>query len=146
MMELLVMLSIDGRQCALRALEVESVMEIETITPVPNAPDHILGLSTRRSQTLTVIDCLRAAGLSPQTDPIGKRAAVVSHEGHTYALLVDHIDDVEDATSEILDVNGGFGEHWSRVAEGMVETRKGPTLLLSVARVVSGAVEFPQAV
>ena len=144
-MELLVMLRIDGRQCALRALDVDSVMEIETITPVPHAPDHVLGLSTRRSQTLTVVDCMRAAGLDHQIDPIGKRAAVVEHAGHTYALLVDGIDDVEDFDGEIFEISGGFGEHWSHLAEGMVETVIGPALLLNIERLVSGKVEMTAA-
>ena len=41
-MELLVMITIDGRKCALRALDVNSVMEIEAITAVPMAPPHVL--------------------------------------------------------------------------------------------------------
>ncbi|XUU61876.1 chemotaxis protein CheW [Erythrobacter sp. HA6-11] len=138
MMDLLVMLTIGGRQCALRAIDVDSVMEIETITRVPNAPDHVVGLSTRRSQTLTVIDCMRAAGLEKTTDPIGQRAAVVEHEGHIYALLVDAIDDVEDTDGDVIAVTGGFGEQWSQLAEGLIETRKGPALLLKVNCLIAG--------
>jgi purine-binding chemotaxis protein CheW len=144
-MELLVMLSIDGRRCALRALDVNSVMEVESITPVPRAPDHILGLCTKRSQTLTVIDCLRAAGFAKQSDPIGKRAAVVTYHGHSYALLVDEIEDVEDTANEVLEVSGGFGGEWAALAEGMVETRAGPALLLSVSQIVNSKEELPDA-
>ncbi|NVE94872.1 chemotaxis protein CheW [Altererythrobacter lutimaris] len=145
MMELLVMLTIGGRQCALRAVEVDSVMEIETITRVPNAPDHVVGLSTRRSQTLTVVDCMRAAGLEETTNPIGQRAAVVEHEGHIYALLVDAIEDVEGSDGEVIAVTGGFGEHWSQLAEGMVETRRGPALLLKADRLIAGKGRIPAA-
>ena len=144
-MELLVMFTIDGRTCALRALDVNSVMEIESITAVPMAPSHVLGLSTRRSQTLTVIDCMSAAGLAPHGDPIGKRAAVVTHEGHTYALLVDAIEDVEDMLGEIQQVSGAIGDNWSRLAEGMVETGQGPALILSIAKLVAGTQPMPQA-
>lgn len=135
-MELLLILSIGGRRCALRALDVKSVMEIEAITPVPMAPDHVLGLCTRRSQTLTVIDCMRAVGLNGQENPIGKRAAIIEVDGHAYALLVDEIDDVEDTADEVVEVPGGFGDAWSTVAEGMVETRTGPALLLNTRSLV----------
>ncbi len=138
-MELLVMIKIDGQRCALRALQVHSVIEIEAITAVPHAPDHILGLCTKRSQTLTVIDCLRAAGKSKQVNPLGKRAAVVEHEGHVYALLVDEVEDVEDSTNEIVAVEGGYGTEWSYLAEGMVETAQGPALLLNIDRLIAGA-------
>lgn len=144
-MELLVMITIDGRKCALRALDVNSVMEIEAITAVPMAPPHVLGLSTRRSQTLTVIDCKGAAGLPAQRDPIGKRAAVVQHEGHTYALLVDGIEDVENTLGEINPVSDAFGGNWARLAEGMVETNQGPALILSIANLVAGPEHLPHA-
>ncbi|WP_394730781.1 chemotaxis protein CheW [Altererythrobacter sp. GH1-8] len=144
-MELLVMITIDGRQCALRTVAVKSVMEIEAITSVPMAPRHVLGLSTRRSQTLTVIDCMSAAGLPAQTAPIGKRAAVVSHEGHTYALLVDKIEDVENTLGEVQPVSAAIGENWSRLAEGMVETNQGPALILSIASLVVGPEQMPRA-
>lgn len=144
-MDLLVMITIKDRQCALRALDVHSVMEIETVTPVPRAPAHVLGLSTRRSQTLTVIDCVQAAGFERQDEPVGKRAAVVSHEGHTYALLVDAIEDVESTDGEIVAIPGGYGPNWSKLAEGMVETRQGPALLLSIAALVEGTDKLARA-
>lgn len=144
-MELLVKIMIQDRRCALRAIDVHSVMEIESITPVPKAPAHILGLSTKRSQTLTVVDCKKAAGIDGEATPTGKRAAVVEHEGHTYALLVDDIDDVEDTSGEIAQIAGGYGADWSHIAEGMVETAGGPALLLSVAKLVAGPQKFSQA-
>lgn len=141
MMDLLVMVQIDGRQCALRARDVQSVMEIEAVTPIPCSPSHVLGLSTRRSQTLTVIDCRAALGLASHSDPIGQRAAVVKHDEHYYALLVDVIDDVEDALDEIQAISAAFGTEWARVSYGRVETALGVTLLLDVSKLVQGPEE-----
>lgn len=140
MMELLVMISIAGRHCALRAVDVQSVIELETVTPVPRAPGHICGLTTRRSEALTVIDCHRAIGLRSEPQPLqrGQRAAVVCFDGHNYALLVDRIDDVEEATSEVTGLAGGFGPEWTRIAAGMIETGKGPVLLLEIAQLIAG--------
>jgi purine-binding chemotaxis protein CheW len=59
MNELLLIVSIAGSRVALPAADVESVVEIDTLIPVPRAPGHLAGLSALRSRVLTVIDCQR---------------------------------------------------------------------------------------
>ena len=138
MSELLVIIQIAGRRCALSAHDVKSVIEIGTITPVPRAPDFIAGITALRSQTLTVIDCRRALGLGEGDKPTDDRAAVVASGGHAYALMVDAIEDITTATSEAGQVPGGFGPEWSRVARGMIETMTGPALLIDLAALIAG--------
>ncbi len=138
MNNLLVMATIAGRRCALNARDVQSVIELGTITPVPRTPDFIAGITALRSQALTVIDCRKALGLDPSDYPTDTRAAAISIDGHSYALMVDHIEDITTAVAEPGDVVGGFGENWSRVATGMVETSNGPALLIDLAILISG--------
>lgn len=135
---LLVMAQIAGRRCALSALDVKSVIELGDITPVPRAPDHIAGIAALRSQTLTVIDCRLALGLEPQDWPTDYRAAVVNDGGHSYALLVDAIEDITTGVGEPSQVPGGFGPEWSRVASGMIETMMGPALLIDLSPLLAG--------
>ena len=63
MNELLLIVSIAGSRVALPAAAVESVVELESLIPVPRAPDHLAGLSALRSRVLTVIDCQRSLEL-----------------------------------------------------------------------------------
>lgn len=140
--DLLVIARIAGRRCALAALDVKSVIEIGTVTPIPRAPAWIAGITALRSQALTVIDCRRALGLGSvlaadewATD---HRAVVVAEGGHSYALMVDSIEDITTAAGEAGQVPGGFGAEWSRVATGMIETLAGPALMLDLAALLSG--------
>lgn len=135
---LLVIARIAGRACALSALDVKSVIEIGTITPIPRAPAWVAGITALRSQALTVIDCRCAIGLGDAEWPTDHRAAVVAEGGHSYALLVDAIEDITTAASEAGQVPGGFGPEWSRVATGMVETMAGPALLVDLAALLAG--------
>lgn len=137
MNELLVMARIAGIRAAFRAVEIQSVIEIEGISPVPRAPDFITGLTAMRSRSLTVVDCRKSLGLPAETAP-GVRAAVVEVEGHLYALQVDQVEDVTDALSEPEPVPGGFGDAWQRVSLGMVETAEGPAVLINVERMIAG--------
>jgi len=90
---------IGDRAAALPAAEVGSVVEVDEIAPVPRAPAHVAGLFALRSRVLTVIDTRISLGVAP-ADP-GKvlNAVIVGNEGHSYALLVDHVDDVIEAGS-----------------------------------------------
>ena len=135
---LLVVAQIAGRACALSALDVKSVIEIGTVTPIPRAPAWIAGITALRSQALTVIDCRRAIGLADAAWPTDHRAVVVADGGHAYALLVDSIEDITTAASEAGQVPGGFGPEWSRIATGMVETMAGPALLVDLPALLAG--------
>lgn len=139
MNELIVLLHIDDRRVAIPAAEVQSVIELEDIYPVPRAPDFVVGLTAMRSRSLTVIDCRRAIGIAGET-ATGERAPVVEIAGHLYALLVDAVDDVIETQSDIRPVAGGFGKEWQRVARGMVETDRGPTLLINASLLIEGPV------
>ena len=148
---LLVVVRIAGRRCALGALDVKSVIELGAITPVPRAPAWIAGITALRSQALTVIDCRRALGIAGGTGaaewPTDHRAAVVAHGGHAYALMVDFVEDITTAAGAVEQVPGGFGAEWSRIAAGMIETMAGPALLIDIAALLAGpgALDTPEA-
>ncbi|MFN4037763.1 MAG: chemotaxis protein CheW [Erythrobacter sp.] len=135
---LVLMVQIGGRRCAIAAEDVKSVIDLGTIAPVPRAPAFIAGITALRSQALTVIDCRLALGLSDEVWPRDSRAAVVAVDGHTYALMIDAIEDITTTLSEPGQIPGGFGEQWSRAAHGMIETGIGPALLLNLPALIAG--------
>jgi purine-binding chemotaxis protein CheW len=137
--ELLLVVSIGGERVALRSASVESVVELESLIPVPRAAPHVAGLSALRSRVLTVIDCMRSLELGETDCSDGIReAAVVELDGHHYALIVDLVEDVVEALSEPTPVRAAMGEGWERVSQGMVETESGPLLLVDVAALIAG--------
>ena len=95
MNELLLVVTIGGERVAIPAAAVESVVELDTLIPVPRAAPHIAGLSALRSRVLTVVDCMRSLELGETDCSDGIReAAVVELDGHHYALIVDLVEDV----------------------------------------------------
>ena len=67
-----------------------------------------------------------------------REAAVVELDGHHYALIVDTVEDVIEAASDVVPVRAAMGPGWERVAQGMVETEEGPLLLVDVAALIAG--------
>jgi purine-binding chemotaxis protein CheW len=140
--ELLLVVTIAGVRVALPAAAVESVVELDTLIPVPRAAPHVAGLSALRSRVLTVIDCRRSLdlGVTDCSDGI-REAAVVELDGHHYALIVDQVEDVLEAQSAPAPLRAAMGAGWERASLGMVETETGPLLLVDVAAILAGGAE-----
>lgn len=140
MNELLLVVTIAGERVALPAAAVESVVELDTLIPVPRAAPHVAGLSALRSRVLTVIDCRRSLELGESDRSHGIReAAVVELDGHHYAFIVDLVEDVVQSMSDPQPVRAAMGRGWDRVSDGMVETENGPLLLINVAALIAGS-------
>lgn len=139
MNQLLLVVRIAGQRVALPAARIESVVELDTLIPVPRAADHIAGLSALRSRVLTVICCRRSLGLPAVDHSEGVReAAVTEVDGHHYALIVDGVEDVLEAVGDPVPVRAAMGEGWERVSSGMIETEEGALLLVDVEGLVLG--------
>jgi purine-binding chemotaxis protein CheW len=140
MNELLLIVTVAGERVAFPAASVESVVELDTLIPVPRAAPHVAGLSALRSRVLTVIDCMRSLdlGVTDCSDGI-REAAVVELDAHYYALIVDAVEDVVEAIGDPTPVRAAMGPGWERVSQGMVETEVGPLLLIDVAALISGS-------
>lgn len=130
MAELLLIVRLAGRRIALPAREIESVVELEGLTPVPGAPPHVAGLSALRSRVLTVIDSRASLCLPGDGEASAGEAIVVPSGGHTYALLVEQIEDVFEASGEPEPVQASPGPGWERIAKGMIDA-DGDLLLLA---------------
>lgn len=139
MSDLVLVFTLDGRRAALPTDVVHSVVELDGLTPIPHAPAFVLGLSALRSHSLTVIDAAAALGIAARpVEVAGARAAIVDHAGHRYALIVDAIDDVAATTAAPVVVPGDTGTGWQRASVGLVETDRGPALLLSLEALLAG--------
>lgn len=138
MNQLLLIVTIAGSRVAFPAARVESVVELDALSPVPRAAAHVAGLSALRSRVLTVIDCQRSLELG-STDLSGLReAAVVEVDGHHYALTVDAVEDVVEALSDPQPVRAAMEAGWERVGHGMIETEEGPLLLVDIDGLIAG--------
>ncbi len=129
MADLLLIVRLAGKRIAVPAANVEGVVELEGIEPVPGASAHIAGLSALRSRVLTVIDCRVTLGLGAVEPGQRLDAIVVPSGGHTYALLVDEVEDVVDAGSALAPLQAPIGDGWDAVGLGMI-TAEGDLLLL----------------
>lgn len=138
MSNLLLIVRLAGERVALPADEVEAVVEIEGITPVPRSAAHVAGLTALRSRVLTVIDC--AASLQAGRSETKARDAVVTVvDGHPYALLVDGVEDVVEASGDARPVRTALTGGWRRVTKGTVDAQGDLFLLIDPGALIAGS-------
>ena len=136
-MALFLIAQIAGRTVAIESGQVESVVDIGTIVPVPRSERHIRGLAALRSRVVTVIDTRAALGLDAGSVE-ATRAVITIVEGHHYAVLVDALDDV--APFDLAPVSAGIvlDKGWRTIGRGLVERDGEPILAIALDALIPG--------
>ncbi len=137
-MALFLIAQIAGRTVAIESGQVESVVDIGTIVPVPRSERHVRGLAALRSRVVTVIDTRAALGLEAGSQE-AMRAVITIVDGHHYAVLVDALDDV--APFDLLPISAGIvlDKGWRVIGRGLVERDGEPILAIALDALIPGA-------
>ncbi|HYE27292.1 MAG TPA: chemotaxis protein CheW [Allosphingosinicella sp.] len=138
MAELLLIVRLGGERIALPAADVESVVEIDALTPVPGAAGHVAGLAALRSRVLTVIDCLASLDSSRRLGEGRGEAVMTVVDGHPYALLVEAVEDVVEAGGERQPAGASLVGGWRRIGRSIVEAEGDLLLLVDVEALIAG--------
>ena len=136
-MALYLIARIDQEIVALPATEIGSVVEVDQIAAVPRVPSHVAGLFALRSRVLTVIDTRASLELGDIDREAPMTAVIVECDGHSYALLVDEVEDVieagqPDSCPALLPAS------WRRAARGTIRRDEQAILLIDPATLVAG--------
>lgn len=99
----LLSVEVAGATCA---LPLDLVLEIHAavqLTPLPDAPEIVVGLVNRRGRPLPVLDLRRRLGLPSRPMQVDDRLVVLQLPGRDVALLVDAAVDVLDVPVAAVD-------------------------------------------
>lgn len=131
----LVVFSLDGRRYALALACVRRCLRVVALTPLPGAPDLVLGVFDLAGQLLPVVDIRRRFGLAPRDPSLSDHLVVATTGRRTVALLVDETSGVIDAPPEAV---VPAGEILSRLElfEGAVKTEDGLVLIHDLGRLL----------
>lgn len=137
--QLYLLATLAGVRVAVAADEVEAVVKLADISPVPGMAPHVAGLSALRSRVLTIIDVPALISGKP-TSPENRGLAIIADiSGHSYGLMVDAVHDICDVPEGALPLRGQLDPAWALYASAIVERDGEPHLLVSLA----GFIETP---
>jgi purine-binding chemotaxis protein CheW len=136
-MTLFLLARIADRPVAIDAGQVESVVDIGEIIPVPAADARVRGLAALRSKVVTVIDTCAVLDL-PAPRIASQRAVITVVDGHHYAVMVDALDDVTPCA--LLPLGGGIvlDPAWHAIGNGIVELDGEPVLVIDIHAMIPG--------
>lgn len=121
--------------------EIEAVMRLGEISPVPGTPPYVAGLAALRSRVLTVIDVAAlitgSCGIIVNGEGNAHHAIICEADGHSYALLVDGVEDILTISGEIPSTDPPIDGRWRPYVQGGMEKDGQYYLLLSVADVLA---------
>jgi purine-binding chemotaxis protein CheW len=141
MSELLVQFELQGELVAIMASEVESVIEIDEVVPVPLTSPRIAGLTALRSKVLTLLSCESETAPCPAATSAKRRAIVVTRDGQSYGILTNRVVGGVPMLSAAVSI--GKGVHDSSllaIAQGITETPDGPLLLIDTEAAITSAI------
>lgn len=125
------------RPVAIDSAQVESVVDIGEVTPVPSAQGHIRGLAALRSRVVTVIDTCAALALPP-SPKAPSRAIITQVEGHHYAILVDALEDVALFAWSALPSGIALDAGWRSAGCGVIDRDGDPVLVIDLSVLIPG--------
>ncbi len=125
---------IAGRAVAIPADQVDSVVDLSVITPVPMAALGVAGLAALRSRVVTVIDPCVEFGAAPDEREL-RRAIVTRVDGHAYAILVQTLEDVASYRVDALPAGLALGS-WAGPGHALIERDGEPVLVIDLGRLI----------
>lgn len=136
--QLYLLATLAGTRIAVETCEVEAVVRLAEISPVPGMGVHVAGLSALRSRVLTIIDV--AALICGRRTPSEQRglAIIANISGHSYGLMVDSVSDICRVPEGELPLRGQLDPAWAPFARAIVEHEGHPWLLVSLAAFIEG--------
>jgi purine-binding chemotaxis protein CheW len=114
----------------INVMQVQEVLRITEIAPVPGAPSYVLGIINLRGNVVTVIDMRNCFGLMPIETDDASRIVIIETEEHISGILVDSVAEVVELRSSEIETAPNVGnDETSKFIQG-VSSRDNELLIL----------------
>ncbi|MCG8017781.1 MAG: chemotaxis protein CheW [Candidatus Thiodiazotropha sp. 'RUGA'] len=114
----------------INVMQVQEVLRVTEIAPVPGAPSYVLGIVNLRGNVVTVIDTRKRFGLPSVEVSDNSRIVVIESEKQVVGILVDAVAEVVELREDEIDAAPNVGtDESSRYIQG-VATQEGRLLIL----------------
>ncbi|MEE9336981.1 MAG: chemotaxis protein CheW [Methylococcaceae bacterium] len=122
----------------INVMQVQEVLRITEIAPVPGAPAYVLGIINLRGNVVTVIDTRNRFGLMSKETDDSSRVVIIETENHIIGILVDSVAEVvELRASEMENAPNVGNEESSKYIQGVTSTENELLILVDLNKFLS---------
>jgi purine-binding chemotaxis protein CheW len=118
-------------------MQVQEVLRLTDIAPVPGAPDYVVGIINLRGNVVTVIDTRKRFGLMPKKTDDSSRIIIIEVEGHVMGMLVDSVAEVVYLNQSQIDTAPNVNDDSSKFIQGVSNTGKQLLILIDVDKLLA---------
>ncbi len=126
----LVTFRLEDETYGINVMQVQEVLRVTEIAPVPGAPAYVLGIVNLRGNVVTVIDTRRRFDLPTADTTDSSRIVIIESEEEVVGILVDSVSEVVELRQSEIETAPSVGtEESSRHIQG-VATRSDDLLIV----------------
>ena len=134
----LVTFHLENETYGINVMQVQEVLRVTEIAPVPGAPPYVLGIINLRGNVVTVIDTRGRFGLPPHELTDASRIVIIESEEQVVGILVDSVAEVVDLSSSEIDAAPNIGnEESSRYIQGVATRDKNLLIVVDLNKLLS---------
>jgi len=122
----------------INVMQVQEVLRVAEIAPVPGAPHYVLGIINLRGNVVTVIDTRTRFGLPRGEINDLSRIVVIESESQVVGILVDSVAEVVDLRLSEIDSAPNVGnEESSRYIQGVASMDSDLLIVVDLNKLLS---------
>ncbi len=120
---------------------VREIIRMQRITPVPAAPQHVVGVINLRGRVVPVVDLRGRLGVAVSEESADSRIVVVQIDGESVGVIVDTVDEVQRIpASSVSSTSARVTTAESYYIEGIAQLDEQLLILLDLERALSADV------
>ena len=121
---------LDQEKYGINVMQVQEVLRVSEIAPVPGSPEYVLGIINLRGNVVTVIDTRKRFGLEPRELDDAARIVIVESNDQVVGIMVDSVAEVVGLKVSEVEAAPNVGtEDSSRFIQG-VASQEGELLVI----------------
>ena len=122
----------------INVMQVQEVLRITEIAPVPGAPGYVLGIINLRGNVVTVIDTRTRFGLPTTEVDDASRIVIIESEQQVVGILVDSVAEVVELLHSEIDQAPSVGnEESARYIQGVASRDEDLLIVVDLNKLLS---------
>ncbi|MEJ1464882.1 MAG: chemotaxis protein CheW [Candidatus Sedimenticola sp. (ex Thyasira tokunagai)] len=122
----------------INVMQVQEVLRLSEIAPVPGAPPYVLGIINLRGNVVTVIDTRSRFGLNPGEISNSSRIVIIEAEKQVVGILVDSVAEVIDLhLSEVEPAPNVGNQESSKYIQGVATVNNRLLILVDLNKLLT---------
>lgn len=130
---------LDNETYGINVMQVQEVLRVTEIAPVPGAPDYVMGIINLRGNVVTVLDTRKRFGLPEHELDDSTRIVVIESDDNVVGILVDSVAEVVEMRRSALESSPNVGnDESSKYIEGVATYNRDLLIMIDINKLLSG--------